>query len=170
MAYSQQNIERRSAETAQTLKFLDEQLPELKQQLDIAEREFNKFRQQYNTVDVTKESELYLTQSITLETQKSQLEQQQAEMAAKYTNEHPVMQQMNAQLGAINKKIGELNETLKQLPDLQRRYLQLYREVEVKTQLYTALLNSYQQLRIAKAGEIGNVRVVDTAVEPLASY
>ena len=167
VAYSQQNVERRSAETAQTLKFLDEQLPELKQQLDVAEREFNKFRQQYNTVDVTKESELYLTQSITLETQKSQLEQQVAEASAKYTNEHPVMQQMNAQLGAINKKIGELNDTLKQLPDLQRRYLQLYREVEVKTQLYTALLNSYQQLRIAKAGEIGNVRVVDTAVEPI---
>lgn len=168
IAYSQQNIERRSAETAQTLKFLEEQLPELKQQLDVAEREFNKFRQQYNTVDVTKESELYLTQSIQLETSKAELEQKLAEAAAKYTNEHPVMQQMNAQLGAIDKKIAELNGTLKQLPDLQRRYLQLYREVEVKQQLYTALLNSYQQLRIAKAGEIGNVRVVDTAVEPVA--
>lgn len=167
VAYSQQNIERRSAETAQTLKFLDEQLPELKQQLDVAEREFNKFRQQYNTVDVTKESELYLTQSIQLETSKAEIEQKLAEASAKYTNEHPVMQQMNAQLGAINKKIGELNNTLKQLPDLQRRYLQLYREVEVKTQLYTALLNSYQQLRIAKAGEIGNVRIVDTAVLPI---
>lgn len=167
VAYSQQNIERRSAETAQTLKFLDEQLPELKQQLDVAEREFNKFRQQYNTVDVTKESELYLTQSIQLETSKAEIEQKLAEASAKYTNEHPAMQQMNAQLGAINKKIGELNDTLKQLPDLQRRYLQLYREVEVKTQLYTALLNSYQQLRIAKAGEIGNVRIVDTAVLPI---
>ncbi|OTG58328.1 tyrosine protein kinase [Acinetobacter sp. ANC 3903] len=167
VAYSHQNIERRSAETAQTLKFLEEQLPELKQQLDVAEREFNKFRQQYNTVDVTKESELYLTQSIQLETSKAELEQKLAEASAKYTNEHPVMEQMNAQLGAINKKIAELNDTLKQLPDLQRRYLQLYREVEVKQQLYTALLNSYQQLRIAKAGEIGNVRVVDTAVEPI---
>ena len=166
-AYSQQNIERRSAESAQTLKFLDEQLPELKQQLDVAEREFNKFRQEFNTVDVTKESELYLTQSITLETQKAQLEQKVAEASAKYTSEHPVMQQMNAQLGAINSKIAELNATLKKLPDLQRRYLQLYREVEVKQQLYTALLNSYQQLRIAKAGEIGNVRIVDTAVEPI---
>ena len=166
-AYSQQNIERRSAESAQTLKFLDEQLPELKQQLDVAEREFNKFRQEFNTVDVTKESELYLTQSITLETQKAELEQKVAEASAKYTSEHPVMQQMNAQLGAINSKIAELNATLKKLPDLQRRYLQLYREVEVKQQLYTALLNSYQQLRIAKAGEIGNVRIVDTAVEPI---
>ncbi|MGV3036172.1 polysaccharide biosynthesis tyrosine autokinase [Acinetobacter baumannii] len=165
--YSAQNIERRSAESAQTLKFLDEQLPDLKKQLDDAERQFNKFRQQYNTVDVTKESELYLTQSITLETKKAELEQKQAEMAAKYTAEHPAMREINGQLGAINKQIGELNSTLKQLPDVQRQYLQLYREVEVKTQLYTALLNSYQQLRIAKAGEIGNVRIVDTAVEPV---
>ncbi|MFU9047304.1 polysaccharide biosynthesis tyrosine autokinase [Acinetobacter tibetensis] len=167
VAYSKQNIERRSAETAQTLKFLDEQLPELKQQLDVAEREFNKFREQYNTVDVTKESELYLTQSISLETQKIELEQKQAELSEKYTAEHPAMQQIDAQLAAINSKIKELNATLKQLPDLQRRYLQLYREVEVKQQLYTTLLNSYQQLRIAKAGEIGNVRIVDTAVLPI---
>ena len=165
--YSAQNIERRSAESAQTLKFLDEQLPDLKKQLDDAERQFNKFRQQYNTVDVTKESELYLTQSITLETKKAELEQKQAEMAAKYTAEHPAMREINGQITAINKQIGELNSTLKQLPDVQRQYLQLYREVEVKTQLYTALLNSYQQLRIAKAGEIGNVRIVDTAVEPI---
>lgn len=166
-AYSQQNIERRSAETAQTLKFLEDQLPELKQQLDVAEREFNRFRQQYNTVDVTKESELYLTQSITLETQKAELEQRVAEASAKYTGEHPVMQQMNAQLGAINGKIAELDGTLRRLPELQRQYLQLFREVEVKQQLYTGLLNSYQQLRIAKAGEIGNVRIVDTAVAPI---
>ncbi|MCU4504093.1 polysaccharide biosynthesis tyrosine autokinase [Acinetobacter sp. WU_MDCI_Abxe161] len=165
--YSAQNIERRSAESAQTLKFLDEQLPDLKKQLDDAERQFNKFRQQYNTVDVTKESELYLTQSITLETKKAELEQKQAEMVAKYTAEHPAMREINGQLAAINKQIGELNSTLKQLPDVQRQYLQLYREVEVKTQLYTALLNSYQQLRIAKAGEIGNVRIVDTAIEPV---
>jgi len=166
-AYSAQNVERRSAETAQTLKFLDEQLPDLKKQLDDAEREFNKFRQKYNTVDVTKESELYLTQSITLETKKIELQQQQADLAAKYTAQHPAMREINAQIAAIDKQITDLNNTLKQLPDVQRQYLQLYREVEVKAQLYTALLNSYQQLRIAKAGEIGNVRIVDTAVEPV---
>ncbi|QNH51175.1 polysaccharide biosynthesis tyrosine autokinase [Acinetobacter venetianus] len=166
-AYSAQNVERRSAETAQTLKFLDEQLPDLKKQLDDAERVFNKFRQQYNTVDVTKESELYLTQSITLETKKIELQQQQADLAAKYTAEHPAIREINAQITALDKQITQLNSTLKQLPDIQRQYLQLFREVEVKTQLYTALLNSYQQLRIAKAGEIGNVRIVDTAVEPV---
>ena len=166
-AYSQQNIERRSAETAQTLSFLDEQLPELKAKLDTAEREFNAFREQSNTIDVTKESDLYLSQSIALEQQKSQLQQRQAELSAKYTDEHPAMQEINAQLGVVTEKIGGLEATLKELPDLQRRYLQLYREVEVSQQLYTSLLNSYQQLRIAKAGEIGNVRIIDQAVAPI---
>ena len=168
ITYTQQNIERRTAETAQTLKFLEDQLPELQQQLDVAERAFNRFRQQYNTVDVTQESNLYISQSISLETTKASLEQQIAETSAKYTNEHPAMQQMNAQLDVINKRIAELDGTLKRLPELQRQYLQLFREVEVKQQLYTGLLNSYQQLRIVKAGEIGNVRIVDQAVEPIA--
>ena len=167
VAYNQQNIERRSAETAQTLGFLEAQLPKLKQQLDVAEREFNRFREKYNTVDVTKESELYFTQSVALETQKSELEQRVAEASAKYTAEHPVMQQMQAQVAAINQRIAALNGTLKRLPELQRQYLQLFREIEVKQQLYTGLLNSYQQLQISKAGEIGNVRIIDTAVEPI---
>lgn len=166
-AYRQQNIERRSAETEQTLKFLDNQLPKLKKELDLAERQFNQFRQDYQTVDVNKESELYLSQSIQLETKKIELQQAQAEMSAKYTTEHPAMQEVNAQISAINQKISELNQTLKRLPELQRQHLQLYREVEVQQQLYTALLNSYQQLNIAKAGEIGNVRIVDHAVEPI---
>ena len=166
-AYSQQNIERRSAETAQTLKFLDGQLPDLKKQLDDAEDVFNQFRQQYNTVDISKESELYLNQSISLETQKAVLEQKQAEMAAKYTVAHPTMREINAQLSVINGKVRELNNTLKRLPELQRQYLQLSREVEVKQQLYTNLVNSYQQLHVAKAGEIGNVRIIDTAIAPI---
>lgn len=36
----------------------------------------------------------------------------------------------------------------------------------MNTELYTNLLNSAQQLRIAKAGQIGNVRVVDFAQAP----
>lgn len=165
--YNLQNIERRSAETSQTLKVLDEQLPDLQQQLDQAERAFNDFRTQYNTVDIKKESELYLSQAIGLETKKMELDQKYAELSAKYTAEHPVMKEISAQTKAIDSKISELDSTLKTLPDLQRQYLQLYRDVEVKTQLYTNLLNSYQQLKVAKAGEIGTVRIIDHAVEPV---
>ncbi len=154
-------------ESKQTLDFLDKQLPDLKQQLEESERKFNQFREKYNTVDVTQEAELYLKQNIALETTKTELKQKQAELAAKYTNDHPLMAEINAQLAAVNKKSAELSDTLKRLPEVQRQYLQLYRDVKVNTELYTSLLNSYQQLKIAKAGEIGNVRIIDTAVEPI---
>ncbi|ATZ61911.1 polysaccharide biosynthesis tyrosine autokinase [Acinetobacter bereziniae] len=165
--YHQQNIERKSLESKQTLSFLDQQLPELKQQLEASEIKFNKFREQYNTVDVTQESELMLKQNVELEKMRIELKQKQAEYSAKYTPDHPLMTEINAQLAAIQKKSTELNQAIKRLPETQRLYLQLYRDVKVNTELYTSLLNSYQQLKIVKAGEIGNVRIIDTAVEPV---
>ncbi|OTG80214.1 tyrosine protein kinase [Acinetobacter sp. ANC 5054] len=164
--YHQQNIERKSLESKQTLSFLDQQLPELKQQLEQSELKFNEFREKYNTIDVTQESELMLKQNIELEKMRIELKQKQAELSAKYTPDHPLMSEINAQVNTLNQKIQELNKSIKQLPETQRLYLQLYRDVKVNTELYTSLLNSYQQLKIVKAGEIGNVRIIDTAVEP----
>ncbi|ESK38446.1 hypothetical protein P256_01985 [Acinetobacter nectaris CIP 110549] len=167
MNYKQQNIESSTAQKQQTLVFLNKQLPELKNDLDDAEKVFNRFREKNNTVDVNQEAQLYLKQSVDLETQKIVLQEKQAELAAKYTAQHPVLQQVNAQLASITQKINDLDGTLKKLPEVQRQYLQLYREVQVKNQLYTNLLNTYQTLSVAKAGEIGNVRIIDTAVEPV---
>lgn len=165
--YKAQDVKRSSAEKLQTLSFLDKKLPELKKELDISEIAFNRFREQHNTVDVNQESQLYLKQSIELETQKIQLQQKQAELAAQYTAQHPMMQEINAQLGALTNKINELNSTIKRLPEIQRQYLQYYRDVQVKNQLYTNLLNTYQTLSVANAGEIGIARVLDNAVEPV---
>ncbi|MBU3084780.1 polysaccharide biosynthesis tyrosine autokinase [Acinetobacter seifertii] len=165
--YHEQNIERKSLESKQTLAFLEKQLPELRKQLEDSEIKFNQFREKYKTVDVNAESELLLKQNIDLEKLKIELEQKQAELSAKYTNDHPLIRQIDAQISEINKKIADLNNRLTQLPETQRLYLQLYRDVKVNNELYTSLLNSYQQLKIANAGEIGNVRIIDTAVEPV---
>lgn len=165
--YQTQNVERKSLESKQTLSFLDKQLPELKQQLEASEIKFNQFREKYNTIDVTQEAELMLKQNVELAKIKIELQQQQAELSSKYTNDHPLLAAINAQLAEINKKTSEMTQTIKRLPETQRLYLQLYRDVKVNTELYTALLNSYQQLKIAKAGEIGNVRVIDHAIEPV---
>ncbi|MDA3594916.1 polysaccharide biosynthesis tyrosine autokinase [Acinetobacter baumannii] len=165
--YHEQNIERKSLESKQTLAFLERQLPELRKQLEDSEIKFNQFREKYKTVDVNAESELLLKQNIDLEKLKIELQQKQAELSAKYTNDHPLIRQIDAQITDINKKIADLNNRLTQLPETQRLYLQLYRDVKVNTELYTSLLNSYQQLKIANAGEIGNVRIIDTAVEPV---
>lgn len=165
--YMQQDITRNVTDKDQQVAFLEKQLPELKADLNNSERQFNQFREKYGTVDVKSESELYLKQSMELEVQKVQLQQKQAEFGAQYTAEHPAMQAINAQLTTLNTKISEVNNKVKQLPEIQRLYLQYYRDVEIKNQLYTGLLTTYQSLNVAKAGELGKVSIVDYAVEPV---
>src|SRR5690625_2880716 len=55
------------------------------------------------------------------------------------------------------------------MPQTQQEMMRLTRDAKVNTELYTALLNNYQQLQIAKAGTIGNVRIVDHALLPVKS-
>jgi tyrosine-protein kinase Etk/Wzc len=57
-AYVQQNIDRKSAEAEHTLAFLDQQLPQLRKQLDLAEDRYNAFRNKMGTVDLTEDSRL----------------------------------------------------------------------------------------------------------------
>ncbi|HEY5138223.1 MAG TPA: polysaccharide biosynthesis tyrosine autokinase, partial [Methylococcales bacterium] len=52
------------------------------------------------------------------------------------------------------------------LPETQQVILRLARDVQVSTELYTALLNNTQTLRVSKAGTVGNVRIIDYAVLP----
>ena len=165
--YMQQNITRKSAESQNTLAFLDKQLPELKQQLEASENRFNQFREKNDTIDVNKESEILLMQGVDLETRRVELEQKRAEMGGKYTEDYPLMKQVTDQLATIANKTKQLDQRLNRLPEIQRQYLQLYRDVQINTELYTSLLNSYQQIKVVKAGQIGNANLVDAAILPL---
>lgn len=165
--YLEQNVTRKTAESQTTLVFLERQLPELKAQLEASENRFNQFREKNDTIDVTKESELLLTQNVDLETRRLELEQKRAELGAKYTNDFPLMKEVTDQLAAINERSKQFSQRLNRLPEIQRQYLQLYRDVQINTELYTSLLNSYQQLKVVKAGQIGNAHIVDSAILPL---
>lgn len=165
--YKQNDINRSITDKNQQVDFLEKQLPKLKQELDDSEKQFNQFRSKFDTIDVKQESELYLKQNIELETQKIQLQQKQAELSTQYTSEHPAMHAISAQLETIENKINETNEKIKKLPEVQRLYLQYYRDVEIKNKLYTNLLGTYQSLNVAKAGELGKVDIIDYALEPV---
>lgn len=166
IAYQRQNIERRSAEAAQTLSFLEAQLPEIREKLEGAEATFNSYRLREGSADLTKETELILQQSVELETVRLQLEQKRAEALQRFTPSHPTMVAIDRQLQSVRSEQQTIAERVKGLPETQQEILRLARDVEVNTTLYTNLLNSYQELQVVKAGTIGNVRIVDYAVDP----
>jgi tyrosine-protein kinase Etk/Wzc len=163
-AYIRQNVEYRSAEAESTLKFLETQLPTLKAQLDAAETAYNDYRQSRGSVDLTLETQSVLTSLVEVDKEAVKLQQERDELRQRFTQDHPTIQAMDAKLERLKSQRGQFSAKVSRLPDTQQTVLRLTRDLEVSSKLYTELLNSAQQLRVSKAGTIGDARVIDQAV------
>jgi tyrosine-protein kinase Etk/Wzc len=162
--YLRQNVERSSEEAEKTLTFLREQLPDLKQKMEIAEENLNAYRYEAGTVDLGQEATLMLDQSVAYEAKIFEMEQKREELLRLFKANHPTIKAVEAQIEQLQKEVDGLEASVKKLPKTQQEILRLSRDVQVNTELYTTLLNNAQQLQVAKAGEIGSVRIIDRAM------
>ncbi|BDT66900.1 tyrosine-protein kinase etk [Comamonadaceae bacterium OS-1] len=159
--YYRQNVERRAAEAENTLKFLEVQLPALKAQLDAAEAAYNNYRQSRGSVDLTIETESVLQSVVQVDTDIAKLRQEREELRQAFTSEHPRVIALDAKLALLKQRRAGFDQGVARLPDTQQTALRLKRDVEVSTTLYIGLLSAAQQLRVTKAGTVGDVRIID---------
>ncbi|MBC8995978.1 polysaccharide biosynthesis tyrosine autokinase [Pseudomonas sp. N40(2020)] len=167
--YVEQNVRRTSAEAAQSLAFLQSQLPQVKRDLAKASDALNAYQTHGKTVNISLETQSVLGQSVALETRISELKMQQAEMDRKFTKQHPAYRALMSQIGELTQLQKSLEGKVQDLPATQQELLNLTRDVEVASQIYTQLLNKSQELDIVRAGAVGNVRLVDAADVDLTS-
>lgn len=165
--YVRQNIERKAEEASKTLAFLQEQLPQLKAKLEGAENQLNQYRAQTGSVDLPEEAKLVLKQSVDLEGQLMVLRQKKEELLRTYKERADVVATLDQQIAELGAESRQIDGKVRGLPRTQQELVRLMREVQVDTDLYTALLNSAQQYQMTKAGEIGNARIVDHAMPSL---
>ena len=164
--YVRQNVERKAAEAEKSISFLNTQLPQMRQELEASEAKFNQFRNQNGTFDLGNESKVLLDQAVSSRVQQLELQQKRTELLARFTDQHPTVQALDAQLKQTNERINALEAKSKTFPNVEQDLLRLTRDVKVNNELYTSLLNSFQQLRLVKEGKVGNVRIVDMAAIP----
>jgi len=162
-AYVRQNVERNSAEASAQLRFVKEQLPSIRHQVDTAQREISAYQTRANSVDLTLQTKGLLDQEVAVETSIQQLRLQQAEMDRKFTRDHPAYQALLRQIGELEGRKSGFQGQVKKLPEAQQELLRLTRDLQVSNEMYTAMLNQAQQLDVARAGTVGNVRIVDGA-------
>ena len=164
--YVRQNVERKAAEAEKTISFLNTQLPQLRAELEASEGKFNQFRNQNGTFDLGSEAKALLDQAVALRVKLLELQQKRKELDARFTAQHPSVQVLDAQIKDITSQLGGLEGKSKTFPNVEQDLLRLTRDVKVNNELYTSLLNSFQQLRLVKEGKVGNVRIVDVAAVP----
>ncbi|MFL9993132.1 polysaccharide biosynthesis tyrosine autokinase [Paraburkholderia sediminicola] len=165
-AYLQQNIDRKSADAEKSLEFLDHQLPELRKELEQAETRYNDFRNKKGTANISEEERLLLQQVVDNKTKLTELQQRRLEMSQRFADTHPAVVALDSQITALQGQQESLGKDVAGLPATEQSALRLLRDVRVDTELYMNLLDSAEQLRITKAGQLGNVRLVDVAVTP----
>lgn len=161
--YVRQNVERRSAEAENTLKFLETQLPALKREMDAAEVAYNAYRQSRGSLDLNLETQSVLQSLVEVDNQIVALKQERDELRQSFTAEHPRVQAVDQRLHRLHERRSQFDADVNKLPDTQQKVLRLARDVEVSTTLYTNLVNTAQQLKVSKAGTVGDVRVIDAA-------
>ncbi len=161
--YLRQNVEMRSAEAEKTLEFLEEQLPGVKAKLDSAEKVLADYRYRIGSVDMTGETQVHLQKEVDLQKQILQMEQERQRVTRLFKAEHPNVLTLNKQLDKLRKELAKLKVKAEKMPLTQQEVMRLQEEVQVNNALYTTMLNNIQQLRVVRAGEVGNVRVVDFA-------
>jgi len=162
--YVRQDVEQKSAEAEKTLQFLQEQLPEIKRNLEESEQRLNSYRSLTGSVDLTAEAKLALEQQVEVQQKLFEAQQKKKELQQLFKADHPNIRTLDSVIASLSAKMGGQERQVKALPMQQQEVVRLMRDVQVNTELYTGLLNSSQQLKVVKAGEIGNVRVVDYAV------
>ena len=164
--YVQQNVEHKSAESQKTLEFLDKQLPILKEQMEASIAALNEYKNQKGSVNLDIETQNTLTGVVEIKTQITLLQQKRDELRQKFTESHPNVIAIDKQIARLQAQLQSHNQMIKALPKTQQVILELSGDVQVSTNLYATLLNNAQTLRVAKAGTVGDVRVIDYAVLP----
>ena len=164
--YVQQNVERKSEEAQRTLEFLDEQLPIVRANVEAAELALNSYRLEKGSIDLPLETQTMLQTIVSVEAQLNELSREREKVTLAFTEAHPTLVALDRQIARLNEQLEKLNAQVRDLPMTQQELLRLIRDVEVGTTLYTSLLDTAQELRVVKAGTIGNVRVIDYAIRP----
>jgi len=164
--YMRQNLARKTEEAEKSLAFLNQQLPILKRQLEQAEDRYNQFRNAHSTVDLQEEARMSLTQASAARGRRMDLIQKKTELLARFTEDHPIVAAINRQLKEVDEEIDQVNTRIKDLPVLEQDEARLTRDIKVNTDLYTALSNTAQQLRLISVGRVSNVRMVDAPIAP----
>lgn len=162
--YLEQNVERQAAQDAKSLDFLNQQLPKVRADLDIAEDKLNSYRKEKDSVDLSMEAKSVLDQIVNVDNQLNELTFREAEISQLYTKEHPTYKALIEKRRTLQQEKTKLNKRVSGMPSTQQEVLRLSRDVESGRAVYLQLLNRQQELSIAKSSAIGNVRIVDDSI------
>jgi tyrosine-protein kinase Etk/Wzc len=164
--YFRQSIARRRASAEQSLELLNTQLVVLRKQLDQSDAHYSQLRHRYGTVNPGDEGRFSVEQAAAAKARRAELEQRKVDLQTRYGDRHPLLIAVNDQLATMDRAARADGVAANALLELEQDELKITRDNKVKSDMYAALSNTAQQLRILAISKTSNARLVDAPTLP----
>ncbi|MFB3815003.1 MAG: GumC family protein [Terriglobales bacterium] len=163
--------------------FLEQRLAEVKQDLDVASREFSQYSSKNSTLDLREQGKAIVDAAAMLQGQLIASQSELRGLEQIYTPDNyrvraarARVNELQAQLRKLSGRPGdgnpaelpadELYPSIRELPLVGIRYADLYRRVKVQETLFEVLTKQYELAKLQEAKETPTVRVLDAPVVP----
>lgn len=129
--------------------YIEQQLQYFSEKLKTTEDAMRSFRQSGRALGV----------AVGMEQNLAELEKERSILLKQYTEKHPDVIKVNAQ-------IESLRERIKKLPADELELARLQRELEINDQSYRTMKNKYESARLVEAEKVSDVTIVESASVP----
>jgi tyrosine-protein kinase Etk/Wzc len=164
--YVRENNDRNATIAANSLRFLEGQLPAMREQMVAAEQRYTAYRNEHGLVDATEEGRLNLQRVSDAEAQLLTLQRSRAELAARYALSSPAVMAVDSQIAMTKQYLDNQKARANAMPMEQQDVVGLTRDVRLTTDVYTAARNNIEQLRLIQASKAGFAQIIDPADVP----
>ncbi|MCG1043336.1 polysaccharide biosynthesis tyrosine autokinase [Mycetohabitans sp. B8] len=152
-------------EVSKMLAFINNELPRLRDDLKQAEAQLQSHRVASGSMQATTESQSYLQGSIEFDRQIAALNLQRTQLLDRFTPQSPEVKTVDVQLAQLRAAKGKFESRFDSMPSADRQSADLARDAKVAEEIYVAMVNKAHELSVSRAGTVGNVHVIDTAVQ-----
>lgn len=144
-SYQDQNLQRRSAEIDQSIAFIDEQLPAIRNTLQDATEALRQYQLTRQETELSLGTQDLLSQAVTLEAELEELQFREKQLAERITPNHPDYRALLLQRDRITARLDGLRDEIAALPEAEQELLQLTEDVSIAREI---------ELKMSERGDI----------------
>ena len=146
-------------------KFINQEIPRIKELLKEAENNLNNFKVSTKTSDVIFDSDTRNTKLERLKNRVDEISFKELELKEFYKKNHPIYLTLSEQKKLILSQIDEIEQDLPNIPSTQRTLENFKREVDIYSNVLTELSSQELSLGMSEASSLSNVRIINSASE-----
>lgn len=168
----EKNIAEKAEEATKTLTFLQDQLPQITQDLEASEKNLNAYRSKTGTIDDQVEAQLLLQEIVSLEKDLNELNLKKLELLENFTPKHPYLVAIDQKQQKMEQQLNAVKEQLRKLPLTTQEAANFQRDIQVHGEIYSGVMQNVQQMEMLKGSTVSSVKILKSAsfpVLPIAS-